>query len=90
MKKVTIWKNVAFLKQSMDIGNPLCRHRMPFEHTRCSIAVGGDIGIEGCKIPLLLVVARAPTRRRVWASGDAGPFFRTNGFAGKIGIHKFF
>jgi hypothetical protein len=37
-----------------------------------------------------LADARAATRRRVWASGDAGPFFRTNGFAGKIGIHKFF
>jgi len=32
-----------FLKQFTDIGNPLCRHRIPFEHTRCSVTVGGDM-----------------------------------------------
>jgi hypothetical protein len=67
----------------MDIGNPFYRHHIPFEHTCCSVAVGGDIGMDHgrlmtAKVPLLLVVARAPARRRVWASGDAGRFFRIN------------
>jgi hypothetical protein len=50
---------------------------IPFEHTRRSIAVGGDWDgrLMTAKIPLLLVVARAPTRRRVWASDAAGPVF---------------